>query len=58
MDVEHINLTAIFAKATTTVDGGWRISFDIDESQSNEIAKLSQFRDLSLQLVIVPIKPN
>jgi hypothetical protein len=50
-----ITLQALFAKATTTVDGGWNITLAVDASQANEIMQLTQFRDSVLQCAFVPI---
>ena len=55
MSENQFTLQAIFSKAITTVDGGWRISFDVDASESVTIAQLSQFRDTLLQLAIIPV---
>jgi hypothetical protein len=36
----------------TTVDGGWRITFDCDASQSELITRLAHFRDCNLILTV------
>ena len=38
-------LIGTFSKATTLVDGGWRISFDLDEHQAKEIAEITKMRN-------------
>lgn len=55
MDPDSITLTAIFSKATTTVDGGWRITFDVDQSEAQSILKLSVLRDQLFQMALIPI---
>jgi hypothetical protein len=37
-------LIGTFSKATTLVDGGWRISFDVDENQAAEIVAASKLK--------------
>lgn len=49
-----IAVEAIFAKATTTVDGGWRISFDLPGYLSSTVAEISKLRDEAIKLVIIP----
>lgn len=53
--MEGITLQAIFVKATTTVDGGWRLTFDIAQNESGQIIDLAILRDQLLQLAIVPL---
>lgn len=36
----------------TTIDGGWRITFDCDQSQSDLITKLAQLRDVNIELTV------
>jgi len=48
----QILLTAIFQSARTTLDGGWRISFDVDSSQGELIANLVKQKDKQLFLVV------
>lgn len=40
-------------KIQTTIDGGWRITLDCDQSQANEILKLSNMRDRLASIAIV-----
>jgi hypothetical protein len=51
---EIITLQAIFNKATTTVDGGWNITFSVDQSQAQKITELSSLRDMVLNVAITP----
>ena len=41
----QITLSAIVSGIRTTADGGWRVTFDVDNSQAQEILILSQLRD-------------
>jgi hypothetical protein len=50
-----ITLNAIFAKAATTVDGGWNVTLSVDASQANEIMQLTALRDSVLQCAFIPI---
>ena len=52
--MEGIALSAILSKITTVVSGGWRISFDIPESENESVMKLSELRTAVLQIGIVP----
>lgn len=49
----QICLNAYFAKATTLVDGGWRISFDLLSTESQSIADLALLKDQGLCLVVM-----
>lgn len=51
---EAISFNAIFEKATTTIDGGWRISFSLLQSESVNVQRLSTMRDQGLMLVVMP----
>lgn len=42
-------------RITTTIDGGWRVSFDVPESESNAITKLAARRDQNLQIAVVAV---
>ena len=49
---DEIAVSAIFQSARTTIDGGWRVSFDLDESQSEEITALAKLKNKSLIIVV------
>jgi hypothetical protein len=49
---ENVVCTAIFQGARTTVDSAWRITFDIDESQSEEVTKIARLKNRRLILVV------
>ena len=43
----------IFARATTTVDGGWRISFDLGNHEGEAVASLSRLSSKNLKIVVI-----
>jgi len=57
MGKDDIGITFLgtFFKASTLIDGGWRISFDVDSNQANKIVQLSTIKDSLLQFAIVPV---
>lgn len=52
---DGISFQAIFSKATTLVDGSWRISFDVNSNQVSELIQISQLSGLPLQIAIIPL---
>ena len=52
---EGIAFKAIFNKATTTIDKGWRISLDVSMDESVKVNQLAQLSDYVLQVAIIPI---
>lgn len=52
--MSETTFSAILNRITTTLDGGWRISFDVPKRESKEIMELSQMRNVVLQLGVVP----
>lgn len=52
---DAITLVGMFARATTTVDGGWNVTFAMNQDEVQNIAKLSEFKDWMLQLAIIPV---
>lgn len=52
--MEQIAIKGTFTKASTTIDGGWRVTFDFPDHEGQEIAKLLQLRDTAITVVIVP----
>lgn len=48
-----ITFQAILNKITTTVDGGWRVSFDVSASDSEAMLELAKLRDTTLQIGII-----
>lgn len=55
MTPDGLSLVATLKKITTTVDGGWSITFDVPDSESMNILQLAQLRDRLLQLGAVPV---
>lgn len=53
-----IAIEAIFSKATTTVDGGWNVTFSTGEHMAEEITRLAKLRDQSLYLVVMTEEEN
>ncbi len=49
-----IVINAILQGARTTVDGGWRISFDLPAHESNNVVELSKLNNTVLHVVIIP----
>jgi hypothetical protein len=43
---------AIFQSARTTIDGGWRITFDLSEQEAEFVTKLSKLKSKQLFLVV------
>lgn len=48
-----VAVQAIFTKASTTVDGGWRISFDVSESEAKAVTDIAQLKNEALYLVVM-----
>lgn len=51
---ESISFQATFFKATTTVDGGLRISLDIPEHQAQVFVDLIKYQKRVLEVAIIP----
>ena len=54
--MESIAIQAIFNKATTTIDGGWNITFSVSEDQAGQITEIAALRNEPLYLVIMTEK--
>jgi hypothetical protein len=50
-----VTFSAILNKITTTVDGGWRVTFDVPDSETPQMAELSKLRSSTLQIGIVDL---
>lgn len=50
-----VTMTAIFCKATTTVDGGWNLTFTVSQDEAAQVMQISEFREHLLQLAVLPI---
>jgi hypothetical protein len=53
--MKGITFQAIFGKATTTVDGGWNVTFAVSQEEAKQVLQLSQLRDSVLQVAVIPI---
>jgi hypothetical protein len=42
-----------FSKATTLIDGGWRVSFDLSEYDGDIVSKIAKLKDSILQIAIL-----
>jgi hypothetical protein len=49
-----ISFTAILYQAKTDPSGGWKVTFDVPESDANAILELSKCRDIILSVGIIP----
>lgn len=59
MDIESkppITFEATLFKITTTVDGGWRVSFDLSHWDIQGIQELSKDRNSVFQVACVPVR--
>lgn len=56
--MEDLTVPAIFYRAVTTADGGWRISFDVDASNAHKVAIMTALRDELLNLTVKPVNQN
>lgn len=58
---DGITFEAIFFKASTTIDGGWQVTFSVNQSEAEKLLQVSQYREEILQVAVVPnssIKPE
>lgn len=53
MKDNKVCLQGTFYKAQTLIDGGWRVSFDIQSDLSTEIVELSTLHGLPLHVVVM-----
>ena len=51
--MHEIILQAILYKLSSTIDGGWRLTFDVSQSDVEEIKKLASARDQLFQMALV-----
>lgn len=52
---DGVTFTGIFNKASTTVDGGWTVSFHVSQDEAKSLLELAQMRDILMQVACVPI---
>lgn len=55
MDKEGIVIDGLLSKITTTVDGGWKITFDLGSDMTEIVSQLSKMRDEYLRIVILKV---
>lgn len=53
--MKGISFSAILNKITTTVDGGWSITFHVPQSETAELMKLSAHREDVLQIGVIAV---
>lgn len=51
---ESIQFQAIFNKAQTTIDGGLRVSLDLDTAQAQAMVDLIRLQGRTLEVAIIP----
>jgi len=49
---KNLVLTAIFQSVRSTIDGGLRVSFDLDASQADVLSDIMKLKDKGLFLVV------
>lgn len=54
--MDSLELIAVLNKIQTTVDGGWRITLDLDASNAEQIMILSQLRDRAIKIIVEPLQ--
>ena len=54
--MKGITFTSTINRITTLVDGGWRISFDVPDSESGQVIALAQLRKTLIQVGLVAVK--
>lgn len=47
-----IQFSVILNKIASLIDGGWRVSFDANQTEIDEIMLLSKHRDIVLKLAV------
>ena len=51
-DQESITFNAIFSKATTTIDGGWNITFAVAQDEAHKVVNLAALRETLFKIQI------
>lgn len=52
--MDGISFPVIISQIRTTVDGGWKITFDVDASCAKEVLQLANYRQEIIQAAFVP----
>lgn len=50
---DSLELKVIFVKASTLIDGGWRISFDLSNEDGDIVAELAKMNQQVLTLLVL-----
>jgi hypothetical protein len=48
-----IKFDGILNKITTTIDGGWNVTFSVSQNDTEELMRLSEFRSEALSVVVL-----
>jgi len=56
MSDDHIAFNATLSKISTSIDGGWKVTLDVSQTDAEEIMKLSEHRDQLLTVAVLPTK--
>ena len=54
-EMTGITFSATVNKIATTIDGGWRITIDVSNSETDQVMALSEVRNKVLQIGIVEV---
>jgi hypothetical protein len=54
-DMKGISFGAVLVRIATTIDGGWRLTLDVSQSDAEEMLKLAKLRNQSFQIGVVPL---
>lgn len=52
-ETQTVAFKAVLSGARTTVDGGWRVTLDVAQTDSQAIMELSKLRDMNLMVAVV-----
>jgi hypothetical protein len=52
MKKKRLVLSAIFAKASTIIDGSWNITFNVNDIDADKVIDVSKLKDCLLKLTI------
>ena len=51
-----VKFSAIINKISTTIDGGWRVTLDVPDWNTDEMSELAKFRDQNLLVEVASTK--
>ncbi len=52
--MDGIVIEGLISKIVTTADGGWNLTFSVNQDCVSQIMQLSSLRDDLLQMVLIP----